>query len=287
MNTPKNMIFLIILLCGGALLTGCGKENDTATVKTSTLSVIRTEEDTGEKEKTGELTEFDAFEGIYPNFSGTSPNGTASVVYRNKANPMRYFYSVEPRSDLRNGDVVKISIDGDDPEKKANEYGYTLLETEKEFVVEGLDYYVETIDEISNEMQEKMSDWVIASIQADMSKRVSEVSLNNCETIGYYLLSKKTNVYDLNNHCYGVYKNTIIYSGQEISYYYCARFDNIIIKKDGSCKVTGGSTITLDSFYEGDYRIRGCQTLDEIYEECVEDWCWDTENYKLETNISK
>lgn len=287
MNTPKNMMLLIILLCGAALFTGCGKEKDTDIVKSDTLSVIRTEEDNGKKEKSGELTEFDAFEGIYPSFSGTSPDGTASIVYKNKTNPMRYFYNIEPHSDLRNGDVVKISIDDDDPEKTANKYGYTLLETEKEFVVEGLDYYVETIDEISDEMQTKMKDWVISSIEADMSKRVSEVSLNNCETMGYYLLSKMTNAYDLNNHCYGIYKITLTYSEQKISYYYCARFDNIIIKNDGSCKVTGGSDITLDSFYEGDYRVRGCQTLDEVYEECVEDWCWDTENYKLETNITK
>ncbi len=276
MNTPKNMIFLIILLCGGALLTGCGKENDTATVKTSTLSVIRTEEDTGEKEKTGELTEFDAFEGIYPNFSGTSPNGTASVVYRNKANPMRYFYSVEPHSDLRNGDVVKISIDGDDPEKKANEYGYTLLETEKEFVVEGLDYYVETIDEITDELQQKMQDRVISNINAELNRRSSNAMLKDCELIGYYLLSKVTDSYDLNNHCYGVYWITIIKSEQEMSYYYCERCDNIIIKNGGGCKITTGHSDMIS-------KTKGCQTLDEIYEECVEDWCWDTENVSVKS----
>lgn len=200
---------------------------------------------------------------------------------------MRYFYNIEPHSDLRNGDVVIISIDDDDPEKTANENGYTLIETEKEFVVEGLDHYVETIDEITNEMQNKMNEWVTASIKADMSKQVIEVSLKDCEIIGYYLLSKVTDSYDLNNHCYGVYKITITIIDQEVSYYYCARFDNIIIKGDGSCKVTDGSDISLDAFYEDDYRIQGFQTLDEIYEECIDDCCWDTENYKLETNLIK
>lgn len=114
------------------------------------------------------------------------------------------------------------------------------------------------------------------------------MTLKDSEVIGYYLLSKVTDNYSLNNHCYGVYKITIANSELELSYYYCERFDNIIIRNDGSCKITtGNSDLTSNVFYEGDYRIRGCQTLDEIYEECIEDWCWDTENYKLETNISK
>ncbi|MBD5469921.1 MAG: hypothetical protein HDR19_02025 [Lachnospiraceae bacterium] len=285
MKIQKNTIFVICLLWGAVLFAGCGKDDNA--VKSSTMPVIKAEENIGENEKSNGLTEFDAFEGIYPSFSGTSPDGTASIVYKNKTNPMRYFYSIEPHSNLRNGDVVIISIDDDDPEKTANENGYTLIETEKEFVVEGLDYYVETIDEITDEMQNKMNEWATASIKADMSKQVIEVSLKDCEIIGYYLLSKVTDSYDLNNHCYSVYKITITIIDQEVSYYYCARFDNIIIKGDGSCKVTGGSGITLDGFYENDYRIQGCQTLDEVYEECIDDWCWDTENYKLETNMTK
>lgn len=278
MKIRKNLIFLISLLCGVVLFAGCGKDDDT--VKSGTMSVIRTEENIGEKEKSDGLTEFDAFEGIYPSFSGTSPNGTASVVYKNKTNPMRYFYNIEPHSGLRNGDVVKISIDDDDPEKTANENGYTLIETEKEFVVEGLDYYVETIDEITDELQEKMQDGVISDINAELNRRSSNAMFKSCEIIGYYLLSKATDDYGLNNHCYGVYKITIINSEQEISYYYCDRCDNIIIKNDGSCKVTSGNSNVTS-------KIQGCQTLDEIYEECIEDWCWDTEKYKLETNVTK
>jgi len=283
MKMRKNIIFLLSILCGVVLYTGCGKEDDA--IESGTLSVIR-EEDTEEKKDSDGLTEFDAFEGIYPSFSGVSPDGSASVVYKNKANPMRYFYSIEPHSGLKNGDVVKITIDGDDPERTANEYGYTLIETEKEFVVEGLDYYVSAIDEITDEMQGKMKDWVMASIKADMTKQVSQATLNDCEIIGYYLLSKATDGYELNNYCYVVFKITIETSSQEVPYYYCARYDNIIIKKDGSCKVTGGTDITTDSFYVDDYRIRGCQNMDEVYEKCINDWCWDTEKYNLETNIS-
>lgn len=64
MKMQKNTIFVICLLWGAVLFAGCGKDDDT--VKASTMSVIRTEENIGENEKSNGLTEFDAFERIYP-----------------------------------------------------------------------------------------------------------------------------------------------------------------------------------------------------------------------------
>lgn len=63
MKMRKNMILLLSILCGIVLYTDCGKEDNT--VQSSTLSVIREEKGTEEKKNNGELTEFDAFEGMY------------------------------------------------------------------------------------------------------------------------------------------------------------------------------------------------------------------------------
>lgn len=284
MKMRKSMIFIISLLCG-VMVIGCGKKEPET--QSGTISVIR-EEETEAKEQSDGLTEFDPFEGIYPSFSGISPDGTASIVYKNKTNPMRYFYNIEPHSDLRNGDVVKISINDDDPEKTANEHGYTLLETEKEFVVEGLDYYVEAIDEITDELQDEMIEQVSSHVRADVKRYNGDVSLSDCKLIGYYLLSQSTRNYDINNFCYGVYEITVTCPERDISYFYCARFTNIVIKSNGGYKITmGADDVSSDVFYEGDYRIKGCSNLDEIYEACVADWCWDTETYDLETNMPK
>ena len=282
MNTPKNMMFLIILLCGAAFFTGCSKENETATVQSGTLSVIRTEEDTGEKK--GSLIKIDPFERLDAAFTGTAPDASAGIKYLKSADyPMNYHFEIEPKDNLRNGDVIRMYITDVNAEQIANDNGYTLTATEKEFIVDGVDYYVETLDQITEELQNEMNERAGSFISENVEKSMTGVNLESYEFIGNYLLNKKTDIYNTQNHCFCVYKVNTSFPNGTLSYYYCTDYRFVEIRHGRDNNFVGGGT--YNSFYIGEYRFIGYKTLDELYEDCITQSL--LENYSLESDVKK
>lgn len=105
-----------------------------------------------------EVTEIDPFKDISIEYSGTAPAGRVASVKNNSSDSFlqSLHYSVSKTDALSNGDKIIVKIDTQDVEQKALDNNYVVTETEKEYEVEGLPYYISNISDIPDEMLEKM-----------------------------------------------------------------------------------------------------------------------------------
>ena len=236
--------------------------------------------------------EFDPFENINVTFSGIAPNGSVSITGSIDAVPSLYFES-DKTSGLKNGDVVKVTLDcyGDDVESYCIQYGKIPTVLEKEFTVEGLSAYVSAIDEIPEDMQEKMKNQAMDGFTANAATWVEGNSMESAEFIGYYFLTPKEGFYaSSNNELYCVYKITANVkgyteenteeeqTGQEVYYTYY-RYSDIMVLEDGTCSVdlsNGYMTNNrLNSKFGSKgwgisyYYFYGYSDLDSMFNECV------------------
>lgn len=239
-----------------------------------------------------EVEEFDPFENLSITFSGISPNGSATVKGSINEVPSMYFQA-DKTSGLKNGDVVKVSLDcyDDDIEKYCLQYGKVPTALEKEFTVEGLSAYVSAIDEIPEDMQEKMKNQAIDSFTANAAKWADGNTLDSAEFIGYYFLTPKEGFYTShNNELYCVYKITANLTGftednteeeqtgQE-TYYTYYHYSDIMLLDDGTCSVdlsngsmtsnTFNSKFGSMNFWFSNYYFYGYNDLDSMFNECV------------------
>ncbi len=234
--------------------------------------------------------EVDPFEGVNVTFEGIAPNGTAKVSSNNGS----FYYSLDKSANLSNGDVVKVSI-GDDTSSYISK-GMIVNETEKEYTVEGLSAYAMKIDDIPQDVQDKMKQQAEDSIKADCSSWNEGNSLVSSEFIGYYFLAPKEGFSTYNhNLVYCVYKNTAKLTGYEVgskpekdeeakefedTYYTYCLFSDIVILPDGTGSVNLSnsklSTNSAKSKYGykswGDiyaFTFHGYSDLDTMFNECV------------------
>lgn len=242
------------------------------------------------KEKTytveglADVTEIDPFQDVTLEYSGTAPEGKANVKNNSSDSFLSTLrYSAAKTNELSNGDKIVVKIDTPDVEQKALENSYVLTQTEKEYTVEGLPYYVSALSDIPDDMMEKMkkqTEDVIDAGTAEWDSR-NEI-LGEKEFLGNYLLVKKgTDLYGDINYCYCVYKINATCEGEEFSYYYYVGFKDIIILEDGQCSVDltdyikpYGSAIfghvSGEAFRMGDkYYYIGYQDLDSMFNNCV------------------
>lgn len=239
-----------------------------------------------------EAEEFDPFENLSVTFSGISPNGSLSMNGSIDEVPSIYF-KADKTSGLKSGDVVKVTLDcySDDIEEYCLKYGKIPTALEKEFTVEGLSAYVSAIDEIPEDMQEKMKSQAMDAFTANAAKWADGNTLDSAEFIGYYFLTPKEGFYtSYNNELYCVYKITANLTGftednteeeqtgQE-TYYTYYRYSNIMILDDGTCSVdlsngsmtsnTFNSKFGSMNFWFSNYYFYGYGDLDSMFNDCV------------------
>lgn len=231
-----------------------------------------------------DVTEIDPFQDVTIEYSGTAPAGKADVKNNSSDSFLSTLrYSASKTSELSNGDKIVVKIDTSDVEQKALENNYVLTQTEKEYVVEGLPYYVSVLSDIPDEMMEKMkkqTEDVIDAGAAEWNKE-NEI-LNGKEFLGNYLLIKKdSKLYGDNNYCYCIYKINATCEGEEFSYYYYVGFKDIIILEDGQCSVDLTNNIkpygnafwghvSGEAFLMGsNHYYIGYQDLDSMFNNCV------------------
>lgn len=97
---------------------------------------------------------FNPFEKIEVSFSGVSPYGVADVY--NYGPDYRGIYKVMPNKNLKNGDKVTVTYSCSDKANMIANYGVYPSTFEKTYTVSGLDAYVQSITELSNEQQNKL-----------------------------------------------------------------------------------------------------------------------------------
>lgn len=237
--------------------------------------------------------EFDPFKNVSVTFSGISPNGSADIKGDVDDEELYLHFTADKTSGLKNGDVVKVTVDcyDGDVENYCLQYGKIPTVLEKEFTVEGLSAYVSAIDEIPEDMQEKMKNQAMDEFTANAATWSEGNSLESAEFIGYYFLTPKEGFYSSsNNELYCVYKVTANLTGyteenteeeqtgQEVYYTYY-RYSDIMLLEDGTCSVdlSNGymtsnridSKFGSNGLFFSNYYFYGYSDLDSMFNECV------------------
>lgn len=166
---------------------------------------------------------FDPFEGITVVFEGRSPYGYAEVTNDSTYSEVQNVYFYPDKSNgLSNGDEVTVHIEayyGDVVEYCIENYGKIPSALEKTFTVEGLNEYISSSDEISDDVLSDMQAKA-KSVYDEYIERSWDESekLEDFIYCGNYLLkNKEAQEWDYDNILYLVYKAQVrdVYSGND------------------------------------------------------------------------
>lgn len=153
-----------------------------------------------------ELIEVDPFEDITVQFSGTSPEGYARVINESDINCVRWANTeFDKNNELKNGDTVTLRISPDSVNYAVSE-GYKFTATSKDYVVEGLSYYYESMDEISDEHMAEYKEEADRVIEEAVDW-MYDAEVSDIKVLGTYFA--KSTVYPSNNMVIFVYTATL------------------------------------------------------------------------------
>lgn len=254
---------------------------------------------------------FDPFDGIDVVYEGVSPDGTASISGNPIATAAQDLgYELDINSGLMNGDTVTVttSIYGyDDPiEYCISNYGMIPSPLEKTFTVEGLESYIGSVDNVSDESLKEMQMQAEDVYNANVAQNWGDdEKLKSFTYIGNYLLTNKN--YDSSwgssdNVLFLVYKAQVkdkytnggeTYNKTNDIYWYIAYY-NLLVDPDGATSVdvtnygTPSESFTIDSGISSgwwstkSWYYYGYQSLDELYNVVVTS---NSESYNHEDNV--
>ena len=189
------------------------------------------------------LPELDPFQYLNVTFTGTAPQGVMNVENTLSSAPISGLrFNFDKENNFKNGDVVTVTVTAgsNDATEYCKERGYTLVSDKKEFKVEGLDEYVTTkadlTDDMIKELSKQAEDKFLSSI-GDW-----EATLDSVEYFGYYFVTLKDGV----EAGYGHYNNNYLYiilqpkstnPNETLTYFYYVRFQDIVKKADGTNEI--------------------------------------------------
>lgn len=243
-----------------------------------------------------EISLFDPFEHVDVSFSGISPDGTIKITSDKNSEEMQYIYLVADKYDnIENGDkiILNASLEIDENEF-VEKFGCKIEKTEKEYMCDSLAHYVEEVDEISEDIMNKMISQGEDDFRAYVaSKWEKPENLISVSLEGNYFLTAKNVVYgEPNNMLYLVYKIQAKNPDPEqiVDFYYYVRFNDIVMLDDGECSVDLSNYIapvsgwfSSESFNVGSYTYCGYEKLDSLFNNCVVSKVRD---YEYTTNIN-
>ncbi|MCH5271143.1 MAG: zinc ribbon domain-containing protein [Lachnospiraceae bacterium] len=203
-----------------------------------------------------EVGTFDAFADLEVNFNGISPFATATYKYYGSQLTI-YDFTFDKMSDLKNGDTITVSIADRGADYYIENYGMIPTSFEKEYVVSGLDEYVDSY--------EKLSDDFIAGLKSETEDTIyaytagsynATSSMTDLTYAGYIFTSRKEGGYSSNyNMLYIIYSGTVSSSNGSFStskVYYPVRFTDILSSESGfSC--SGNGSIVGSSNFDGSW----------------------------------
>lgn len=255
-----------------------------------------------------EVKEIDPFENATVLFEGIAPNGRATI--KNTSDNYNVYYEIDKTSGLSNGDKIKVTASTNmDEENFVKRYGKKLSVTEKEFTVDGLSSYITSVDQIPEDIQNKMKSQAEDSITAYCSTWDEGNKLKKLEFMGYYFLSGKEgfNV-NPNNDIYCIYKVTASLKGaystdekkdrEELGqkdevFYTFYKYQDLMLLPDGTCSVDISRGARCTNRVEtkcgywswntfSPYRVEGYNDLDTMFNNVVTK---NIERYKYENTV--
>lgn len=225
---------------------------------------------------------FDLFSQLEVEFTGTAPEGRASLTYTGTELRSDAFRCDKSR-DLSNGDTITVSISDSNVELLAEQLGKVPESLEKQYTVQGLNSYVRKASEIDEtalaEMQKQASDEYISHA----AQWKEDKKLENLSYLGNYLLTSKDGA---GNYLYLVYKASIrnYYADSQQTFdqvnevYWYTRFENLMVNGDGKTEVdvrdysTPYDSVYFDTSGNDSYGAKrwsyyGYKTLEELYKD--------------------
>lgn len=191
------------------------------------------------------LPEFNPFDYLSITFTGTAPDGMMTVddtLSKAPVSGLRFNYDKD--SKFKNGDVVKVTVTAgsNDLTEYCKEKGYTIVADTKEFKVEGLDEYVTTKADLTDDMIKELSKQAEDKYYSSIGNWEEEATLDSVEYFGYYFVTLKDGV----ESGYGHYNNNYLYiilqpkatnPNETFTYFYYVRFQDIVKKADGTNEI--------------------------------------------------
>lgn len=228
-----------------------------------------------------EIGTFDPFEHISVTYSGIGPTGTASVVYDGDILSIRNF-SCGETSGLSNGDTLTVSLNTEDMDYFAKEYGMVPSATEKEYTVTGLGRYAASISDINAEAIQAMKGQAEDVISEYTAGWTSNSGVDSVNYAGSYLQTANDAsgyehniyglIYEIDSHVQASEESDAV----NVVQYYDVQFKNIIAYEDNRCEVDltdyskPNSSFSQKAFYGEDlynynvYYYTGYETLAEL-----------------------
>ena len=258
-----------------------------------------------------EAATFDPFDGIEVTFEGIAPNGSADVNGEAKNKVAQDFrYDIDKYNGLSNGDTVTLTVSMyyDDPvEYCINNYGLIPSPLEKTYTVEGLDSYIRSLSDVSEDSLKEMQSQAEDIYNANVAQNWGDgETLKSLTYIGSYLLTNKNpdDYWGSDNALYLVYRAQVnnYYSNDGDTYneinniYWYTMYTNLLVNPDGVTTVDVSSyrnpsdRVTIDTGISSgwwstkSWYYYGYSTLDELYKSVVAS---NADSYNHEENIDE
>lgn len=187
----------------------------------------------------------DAFADLTVSFSGVAPNGGVELEYSGIESVIdKWSFGCDKSYGLRNGDTVTVTLNIN--EEYLHNNGYAVKETTRTYTVEGLDEYVESYSDLTEEFLDYTKSEAQDIILAYVAQRYNtECSLGQLEYAGYiFEAPKPDSSYWNNNELYVIYKGTVAHAEGKFhntAVYFPVHFYNILSTAEGiSCDKDSG-----------------------------------------------
>ncbi len=271
------------------------------------------------------LTEVDLFDGLELKYTGTAPYGELQLSMTNKEID-RYGlrYTADKEDGLSNGDTITVSVtdyNGQNPEKVLQErFSVYPAALEKTYTVEGLAKYVESLDEIPDDLMERMKKQAEDTFLAQFAEssfygredwdgdgdasQYRRSELESFAYVGEYLLTAKAKEVRPNNKLVLIYKPTVTFDwkynslgvGEQLfnhrqEYYWAIAYSDILIDQEGTVVSDvadfekTGNQFTVNTNCDGRPNVyfSGYQVFDDLRKDYISA---NLENYEHEDNIN-
>lgn len=241
-----------------------------------------------------EIEHFNAFDSLEIEYYGCSPMAEVRVINNNNDKFLQTLkYKVDKEEGLANGDKFKITVSA--PSGKdlntycAEKYGKIPTTDFAEYTVSGLNSYVTAIDQIPEEFLERMKNEVVDHLHAQAAEDFEpEVSIEEEQYLGAYVLNRKTGAYNTtNNYIYLIFNVKVLedFSSQGLEnhrdYYYYGMWENVVINTTGECKAELANVSVCEKRFSQRLNIpngywdhmtlyyKGYESLDRLVNDCI------------------
>ncbi len=148
----------------------------------------------------GNVKELDPFENVTVDFTGISPRVSVSGMNTDNASSLirNYFdFKISQTTELKLGDVITVKAEFKSGFKEDDllAEGYTLLKTQRTYIVENVDEYASKVKDID-----------LTTIKAEMHKQLSSFAGYEITLVNAYFNTAKTSAASPYNQYFEVYK---------------------------------------------------------------------------------